>query len=139
MRTWQPTATLDATRIGGSSYSASDSRAVLNMLRNTSYDEPVSVGSIALSTGVEGRAVRQVLQDLDGRVILLGKRSSGIFVCRFADEGDSEQAALEASWRTTRERCRLRLEYAQRTGMGRRQGVLFEDLEQYPDDLDEGD
>lgn len=133
-RTWRTNEVLDATRIGGASYTPADEKAVRAMLNGTSREEPIGVGTIALSTGVEGRAVRQILQDIDGRDLLLGKRASGVFVCQYADDGNSMQSALESSWRTTRARCRQRIEYIAKTGLERRQAGMFDDG---PVDLDD--
>ena len=133
-RTWRTNEVLDATRIGGASYTAADEKAVRTMLAGTSREEPISVGTIALSTGIEGRAVRQILQDIDGKDVLIGKRGSGVFVCEFADDGDSMQSALESSWRTTKARCQLRQEFIASRDMPRRQGMLFDEPVELDDD-----
>ena len=120
---WQPTAALDATRIGGQQYSNADVREVSQALKETTRLLPINVASIALGTGVPGRTVRQIVSDLDGRVMLIGKRSGGLFVCHVADEADDYTTSLERHWRSERERVARRRSFAER--LPRQQQPLF--------------
>lgn len=109
---WQPTAALDATRIGGQQYTNTDVREVSAALKPATRSLPLNVASIALATGVPGRTIRQIVSDLDGRLMLIGKRSNGLFVCHVADEGDEYTTALERHWRSERDRVTRRRSFA---------------------------
>lgn len=136
-RWWQPTAILDATRIGGQNYSQAEVRAVTDTLMPTDYGHPLNVGGIALSTGVGGRTVRQIISDLDGRVMLIGKRNAGLFVCHYADQGEPYTLALDRHWRSERDRVHLRGIFAGR--LPRLQGYMFDpvDYDELDDDEDD--
>lgn len=134
---WRPTAALDATRIGGQQYTQREVREVLDSLRGTDRNAPVNIASIALGTGVPGRTVRQIISDMDGRVMLVGKTQDGLFVCHYADEGFSYTSALRRHWRSERARERNREAFS--TDLPRMQHTLFapEDLAALNEDLDE--
>ena len=125
-RWWNPTASLDATRIGGSAYTSRHAQDVLETLKHTDYQHPLNTASIALATGVPGRAVRQIIFDFDARVALVGARASGLFVCRYADEAAALTNRLDAHWRTERDRVRRRRDFA--NSLPRVQGFLFENM-----------
>jgi hypothetical protein len=137
-RWWQPTAALDATRIGGQIYSPAEVRATLDVLKNADFRHPMNVASIALVTGVPGRTVRQIISDLDGKVMLVGKRAAGLFVCHYADEADEYSHYLSSHWRSERERAWARNRFA--SDLPRRALYLFEAEQMQamqPDDEDE--
>ena len=132
---WQPTAALDATRIGGQQYTQAEVREVTGTLQFATRLLPLTTASIALSTGVPGRTVRQVISDMDGRVMLVGKRHNGLYVCQFADEADEYTVALERHWRSERDRVRRRRHFAAR--LSRRQQQLFDTDALYVDEDEE--
>jgi len=134
---WQPTAALDATRIGGQAYTNSDVRQVSAYLKETSRLQPMNVASIALGTGVPGRTIRQIVSDLDGRVMLIGKRQGGLYVCHVADESDEYTTALERHWRSERERVQRRRSFA--TKLPRWQQQMFADTDLAYDEDDDDD
>ena len=109
---WQPTAALDATRIGGQQYTHAEVREVSGALEPTTRKLPLNVASMALATGVPGRTIRQIVSDLDGRVMLIGKCAAGLYVCHVADEGDEYTTALERHWRSERLRVARRHSFA---------------------------
>lgn len=134
---WQPTAALDATRIGGQAYSGAELREVTEALKPSTRLLPSTVAAIALSTGVPGRTVRQVVSDMDGRVMLIGKRNNGLYVCHYADDGDEYTTALERHWRSERERVRRRKLFAGR--LPRWQRTLFDTDVLYVDEDEDED
>jgi len=125
---WKPTSSLDATRIGGQAYTQAELRAVADALYPATYHRPLNTAGIALTTGVPGRTVRQILSDLDGRLMLIGKRAAGLFVCHYADEADEYSHALDRHWRSERARCQRRGSFGP---LPRRQGLLFDDFDDY--------
>lgn len=133
-RWWNPTAVLDATRIGGQSYSGVEVRSVLDVLQHTTYQLPINVGGIALSTGVPGRTVRQIISDMDARVMLIGKRNNGLFVCHYADEAEPYSLALDRHWHA--ERARVYARRLMERDLPRRQGFLFDPTEYDVEDED---
>ena len=138
MHWWQPSAALDATRIGGASYRNSEVNAVMAAIHPATYRVPISTASMALSSGIPGRTIRQILSDLDGFVMLLGRRPGGLFVCHYADEGDMYATTLEKHWRAERVRCGRRADFGGR--LPRRQGYLFDPADDdIPDDDEEDD
>jgi|SRR5215831_946874 len=132
---WVPTAALDATRIGGQQYTGNEVREVMQALQHTYYARPLNTASIAIQTGVPGRTIRQIVSDLDGRVMLVGKRASGMFVCHYADEAAEYTTALDKHWRSERERVRRRRAFSE--NLPRRQGMMFDDLGYSDEDEDE--
>jgi len=124
---WHPTAALDATRIGGQQYGNAEVREVMQSLQHTTYARPLNNASIALQTGVPGRTIRQIVSDLDGRVMLIGKRSSGMFVCHYADEAAEYTGALDKHWKSERERVRRRRAFTE--NLPRRQGLMFDNFD----------
>lgn len=134
---WRPSAALDATRIGGQAYKHHELREVMAAIHPATSRAPISTASMALSTGVPGRTIRQILSDLDGFVMLLGRRQGGLFVCHYADEGDQYATTLEKHWRSERVRCGRRGTFA--GTLPRRQGYLFDPLDDDPDDDEEDD
>jgi len=121
---WQPTAALDATRIGGQQYTGVEVREVSASLKPATRSMPLNVASIALATGVPGRTIRQIISDLDGRMMLIGKCAGGLYVCHVADEADEYTTALERHWRSERSRVQRRRTFAEQ--LPRWQARMFE-------------
>ena len=109
---------------GGRTYTAQQGRALLAALKlHEGRSNPITVEELAMSTGVNGRAVRQFLSDYDGAAFLLGGGDDGYFVCAYADEGDAFTGRIASQIRTMQERVDRRRDFAQQ--LPRQQEGLF--------------
>jgi len=134
-----PSLTQDVTRMGGQNYKPSELRDVVGVLEETSYAAPMRLKEIVHAAGVDGRSIRQILRDLDARLMLIGKKQlaqgKGLFVCQYADEGEPYTRALDRHGRSEIERAERRRLYER--SMPRRQFLMFDDDDLIDDDFDD--
>lgn len=108
---------------GGRGYHLSQTIRLLQIMESTSRRQRVTVEQIALQLGLGGRAVRQMLYDLDGVTFLLGEREDGVFICTFADEADRLTRRLQAQVSSMQTRIARRHQFAR--GLTRQQLHLW--------------
>jgi hypothetical protein len=94
---------------GSKTYSPQDAQRLTDVLKRMG---PTTVEDLADLLNMGGRAVRQILSDLDGVAFLLGGDDDGVLSCEWADEGDHKTRRLASQIKNMQERVERRERYA---------------------------
>src|SRR5215831_8402656 len=97
---------------GSRSYKPEQARRVLLILRNecVGAEHTMTVDALATRVGLNGRAVRDIVRDLELARMVLTDFADGYFVCRSAAEAERSTRRLESQVANMQQRITARRE-----------------------------
>jgi hypothetical protein len=121
-----PTTSLDKTRSGSQSYTSQDVAQVERMIRTGTHARPISVAQLVDATGVDGRAVRQIIADYgSGQKWLTATCPDGYFLPTHYEDMLAHFQAARSHIQSAQARLARELAYAE-ANLDHIQGGLFE-------------